>query len=129
MHDLSEKQMLLYRGRKYIMHIYDVEVFAYDWIVIFKNVASGEYTIIHNDNEAVKQFMANDPLLGGFNNKHYDNHILKAILCGADNALVKEINDFIIGGGNGWEHSWLSQQRGIWFNSFDLSMIYNRDYP
>ena len=102
------------------MFIYDLEVFKADWIVIFKNVANGEYTIIHNDNEAVKQFMANGPLLGGFNNKWYDNHILKAILADADNSTVKEINDFIIGGGNGWEHSWLSQQRGIWFNSFDL---------
>jgi hypothetical protein len=100
--------------------IFDCEVYAYDWLFVFKDVDSGDYTIIHNDNEAVKQFMANDPLLGGFNNKWYDNHILKAILADADNSMVKEINDFIIGGRDGWEHSWLSQQRGIWFNSFDL---------
>ena len=63
------------------MFIFDCEVFAYDWLFVFKDVETGEYTIIHNDNEAVKQFMARSPILGGFNNKHYDNHILKAVLC------------------------------------------------
>ena len=42
--------------------------------------------------------MKRDPLLVGFNNKYYDNHILKAILLGADPPLIKEINDFIISG-------------------------------
>ena len=30
------------------MFIYDLEVFKADWIVIFKNVANGEYTIRKN---------------------------------------------------------------------------------
>ena len=34
--------------------VYDVEVFAYDWIVVFKDKASGQYIVIHNDNEALK---------------------------------------------------------------------------
>lgn len=102
------------------MFIFDCEVFAYDWLFVFKEVETGEYTVIHNDNEAVKQFMARDPLLGGFNNKHYDNHILKAVLCDADPRQVKEINDFIIlEGHNGWENEFLSQYR-VYFESFDL---------
>lgn len=102
------------------MFIFDCEVFAYDWLFVFKDVETGEYTIIHNDNEAVKQFMARNPILGGFNNKHYDNHILKAVLCDADPRQVKEINDFIIlEGHNGWENEFLSQYR-VYFESFDL---------
>ena len=102
------------------MFIFDCEVFAYDWLFVFKDVETGEYTIIHNDNEAVKPFMARSPILGGFNNKHYDNHILKAVLCDADPKQVKEINDFIIlEGHNGWENEFLSQYR-VYFESFDL---------
>lgn len=101
------------------MYIFDCEVFRYDWLFVFKDVDSGEYTVIHNDNNAVKNFMTPDKLIAGFNNKHYDNHILKAILCDADNALVKEINDFIIGGRNAWEH-WFIKENKCYFDSFDL---------
>ena len=33
--------------------VYDCEVFKYDWLVVFKDHESGQYTIIHNDNEAL----------------------------------------------------------------------------
>ncbi len=102
-----------------MIYVFDVETYAHDWLVVFKNISTGEYTVIHNNNYAVKEFMTADKLLVGFNNKHYDNHIIKAILCGADNTLVKEINDFIIGGGLGWEH-WFLQQNRAWFNTFDI---------
>ena len=62
--------------------IFDCEVFAYDWLFVFKNKVTGEYTEIWNDNEAVEQFMTQEPLLAGFNNKHYDQFILKAVLSG-----------------------------------------------
>ena len=102
-----------------MIYVFDVEVFKFDWLVVFKNIQTGEYTVIHNDNFAVKEFMTADKLLVGFNNKHYDNYILKAILCGADNALLKEINDFIIDGNMGFEH-WFIKQNRAWFNSFDI---------
>lgn len=101
------------------MYIFDCEVFRYDWLFVFKDVDNGEYTVIHNDNAAVKNFMTPDKLIAGFNNKYYDNHILKAILCDADNALVKEINDFIIGGKKAWEH-WFIRENKCYFDSFDL---------
>jgi hypothetical protein len=102
-----------------MIYTYDVEVFKHDWLVVFKSIRTGEYTVIHNDNYTVKEFMTADKLLVGFNNKHYDNHIIKAILCGADNALVKEINDFIIDGKLGFEH-WFLRENQAWFNSFDI---------
>lgn len=101
------------------MYIYDIEVYKFDWLIVFKNVVTGEYTVIHNDNHAVKEFVTRDKLLGGFNNKHYDNYILKAIIAGADNTLVKEINDFIIAGNLGFEH-WFIKQSRAWFNTFDI---------
>ena len=57
------------------LFIFDCEVFAFDWLFVFKHKATGEYTVNHNDNEAVKQFMEQEPLLAGFNNKHYDQFI------------------------------------------------------
>lgn len=99
----------------------DVEVFKYDWIVVFLDVSSCTYSVFHNDNSGVHNFMSQpDLLFCGWNNKHYDNHILKAICCGADPALVKQINDFIITQErSGWEH-WFLRQNRFWFDSFDL---------
>ena len=101
------------------IYIFDFEVFKCDWLVIFKNVTTGEYTAIHNNNAKLKEFVTREKLLGGFNVKHYDQYILKAALRGADNALLKEINDFIIGGNQGFEH-WFIQQNKAYINCFDL---------
>ena len=100
--------------------IFDCEVFAHDWIFVFKEVASGQRTIIHNDNDAVVAFMEQDPFLGGFNNKHYDNHILRAVLAGYTPEQIKEINDMIIREDiNGWDIPHLKDCR-VYFHSFDL---------
>lgn len=103
------------------LYIFDIEVFKYDWLVSFKNKETQERIRIWNDNEAVKQFMDGDPVLCGVNNKHYDQFILKAILCDATPEQLKEINDFIIvEGNNGWEHSFIRQCNGVYFEQFDL---------
>lgn len=101
------------------MYIFDCEVFRYDWLFVFKNIETQEYTVIHNDNDAVKAFMTEDKVFAGFNNKNYDNHILKAVLCDGDNEVIKQINDFIISGHNGWEHPFI-QANKWYFDSFDL---------
>ena len=102
------------------MHIFDCEVFAYDWLFVFKDVDSGDYTIIHNDNDAVKEFMETSPLLAGFNNKHYDQFILKAVLSNATPEQVKEVNDYVIvHGENGWTHP-LVRECNTYFEQFDL---------
>ena len=33
--------------------IYDVEVFCKDWLVVFKDMETGAYTVVHNDTEAI----------------------------------------------------------------------------
>lgn len=99
----------------------DVEVFKYDWIAIFLDTVTGEWAVFHNDNQAVLDYMSQpDRIYCGYNIKHYDAHILKAICCGADPALVKQINDFIITEERpGWEH-WFIRKNRFWFESFDL---------
>ena len=101
--------------------VVDCEVFKYDWITVFLDITAGEWFVAHNDNETVRNYMSqSDRIFCGFNNKHYDNHILKAICCDADPAMVKQINDFIIVDERpGWEH-WFLRRNRFWFDSFDL---------
>lgn len=101
--------------------IYDCEVFKNDWIIVFKSVKTGEYKVFWNDPYQVQWFMESEPLLCGFNNKHYDNFILKAILLENTPETVKQVNDLIIKEGvKGWEIDFLSQYKNVYFDSFDL---------
>lgn len=98
---------------------YDCEVFAYDWLVAFKDKDSGEYTLVWNDNDALTACIDDDTIYCGYNNKHYDQHIIKAIAMGYSPEDVKKVNDYIIGGGIGWSCPML---QGEWFqfNNADL---------
>lgn len=103
------------------IEIYDIEVFEHDWIVVFRNPEDGaEHTVIHNNNHQLREYIIkNNIFLGGFNNKWYDDWVVHAMLNGADNAIVKQLNDFIISGRNGWEFPFLQYKRKD-FMSFDL---------
>lgn len=53
------------------IYIYDIEVFAHDWFVVFSDLEEKEIVVFHNDNVGLKRFMLNHGLIfGGFNNKH-----------------------------------------------------------
>lgn len=82
---------------------YDTEVFAHDFIVVFKDYDTGEYAIFHNDNDGVRDFITDDAMYCGFNSKGYDQHIIKAIVAGFSTEEVKAVNDWIISGQQGWE--------------------------
>ncbi len=84
--------------------VYDTEVFAYDWIVVFKDAETGEYSVIHNDNEALRDRLDDETLYVGFNSKHYDGFILKAIAADFTPEEIKRLNDHLIAGGRGWEY-------------------------
>ena len=87
------------------LYIYDFEIYAHDWVVSFKNHKNGKCETYHNANEGVKDFIkTHDPLLVGYNNKHYDKYMLRGVLNDKTPEELKEINDYIIGGGFGWEH-------------------------
>ena len=74
--------------------VYDFEVFKYDWLVVLKELEK-EPVVIVNDPEALRKFYEENKtnLFVGYNNKYYDDHILKGILSGLDPKLI---NDWII---------------------------------
>ena len=98
---------------------YDVECFKHDTIVGFKDKETGEYYHFHNDNEGVKDFITDNAIYCGFNTKGYDSHIQKAIVVGFSPEEVKEVNDWIIAGNQGWQCPLLD---GIFyrFNNVDI---------
>ena len=100
-------------------YTYDTEVFAHDFIVVFKDKETGEYAVFHNDNQGVRDFITDDAIYCGFNTKHYDMHIIKAICAGFSPEEVKAVNDWIIAGNQGWQCPLLD---GIWFrfNNVDI---------
>ena len=101
------------------MYVYDIEVYSHDFLVIFKDKETGEYTVIHNDNEAVRDFIDDDSIYFGFNSKRYDQYIIKAIAAGRTPEEIKEINDWIIGEELAWEHP-LMQGKYYFFNNVDI---------
>lgn len=103
----------LFKRRDDGLIIYDCEVFKHDWIVVFKDNKTRIYTVIHNDNEALKMAINNDDMYIGFNSKHYDQYIIKAIAADFTPEEVKKLNDYIMGGGQGWEYPPL---QGFYFN-------------
>lgn len=93
---------------------YDCEVFKYDWIVVFKDKETGIYTVIHNDNEMLKEYITDDKVYFGFNNKHYDRFVIKAIYADFTPQQIKVLNDFIVlENGQGWDYEPL---KDIYFN-------------
>nr|DAG02203.1 MAG TPA: DNA polymerase [Siphoviridae sp. ctmqu18] len=98
---------------------YDCEVFKYDWVVVFKDRKTRVYTVIHNDNEALKMAISNENLYIGFNSKHYDQYIIKAIAAGFTPGELKQLNDYIIAGGQGWEYP-LLQDFYFTLNNVDI---------
>ena len=94
-------------------------MFAYDWLFVFKNKVTGEYTVIHNDNDAIWQFLREQPLLCGFNCKNYDNFILRAVTASYSPQEIKVLSDYLIDGNSGWQYP-LSDYNSMRFNSFDI---------
>ena len=100
--------------------VYDVESFKYDWMVVFINLITGEVIRAHNDADIVRNTTSiRDRVFIGFNNKYYDDHIIKAICCGASPEMVKEISDWIISGRFAWDHYFFEDCR-YYFNSADI---------
>lgn len=68
------------------MFVFDFEVFMHDWLVVFKNVHTKEYTKIINDVQGLKDFhnKNKEKIFFGYNSKSFDNIIFNAILSDAD---------------------------------------------
>lgn len=74
---------------------YDFEVFKYDWLAVFIDMSKKKEYVIVNDPDALKKLYEEHicDIWVGFNNRHYDQYIMKGILLGMD---PKKINDWII---------------------------------
>ena len=87
------------------MIFYDMEVFKYDWLGVFIDMQTQqEHLIVNDPHQLTKLYNEHfNDIWCGFNNKHYDQYIIKAILLGMN---PKEVNDkIIIKHLNGWQIS------------------------
>lgn len=69
---------------KQTIYIYDIEVFKKDNLFIFRDYFTKEWTVIHNDLDALRKFyLANrDSLFVGYNSHSYDSNVMRAYLQG-----------------------------------------------
>lgn len=106
--------------------IYDIEVFKYDSLVVFKDEDDRE--VAHfwsklpgdeyaedwpNGFEDVENLIKGKTLVG-FNNYNYDDVILYEMMRGRPQEHIKMINDRIIAGGD------MSSERKLAVNAFNL---------
>ena len=102
------------------MIFYDFEVFKFNWLVVIIDMnEKKQHVIIDNQEELEVVYEKNkNDIWVGFNSNHYDQYILKGILCGFD---PKKINDFIIIKGQpGWKFSSLLKNYPL--NSYDVML-------
>ena len=92
-----------------MLNFFDFEVFCRDWLVVIINPYTAKTTVIINDKTKLENYYnahKNDIWIG-YNSRHYDVYILKAILCDFD---PFDVSDFIINQKRGgWEYSRLFQ--------------------
>ena len=107
-----------------IILFYDFEVFKEDWLVVIIDMGKKEEHVIINDPEQLEKIYKENinNIWVGFNSRHYDQYIMKGILCGFD---PKKINDYIIVDDKpGWKFS--SLFRNIPLNNYDVMLTTDR---
>ncbi|TCT14599.1 hypothetical protein EDC18_10580 [Natranaerovirga pectinivora] len=84
---------------------YDAEVFLADWLFVIVNPITKERHVIINDAKKLASFYEQhkDHIWVGYNSRHYDQYILKGILCGFN---PHSISKYIIADKKqGWQYS------------------------
>jgi hypothetical protein len=76
---------------------FDIEVFKYNALVVFKDENKKMLRYFHNNFKGLKEFIEGK-ILVGYNNYHYDDFILHAMIDQKSNKQIKELNDKIISG-------------------------------
>ena len=83
----------------------DFEVFRHNWLCVIINPIEKTETVIVDDKDKLQAYYDahKNEIFVGYNIRHYDQWIFKAILCGFD---PKVVNDYIIvDGKDGWRYS------------------------
>ena len=100
------------------MIFYDFEVTMFDWLVVFIDTDEETTICIKNSKESLEDYYSKhrNDIWVGFNSRHYDQWILKAILAGFD---AYEMNEWIITKDKpGWAFS--SLLRAFPLNNYDV---------
>lgn len=103
-----------------MFNFYDFEVFEKDWLVVIANAETGQTEKIINDvNRLGEYFIKHQKEIWvGYNNRRYDQFIMKAILCGFN---PKEVNDWIIKSHrSGWSYNPVFASKEINFYNYDV---------
>lgn len=106
-----------------MLNFYDFEVFSEDWLVVIINLYEKTETVIVNDKKTLEEYYEahKNEIWVGYNNNHYDQYIMKAILCDFN---PKEVNDFIIAKGKyGWQYSSLFRK----IQMYNYDVMYRND--
>ena len=104
-----------------MINFYDFEVFKYNWLVVIINPYTEETTVIIDDKQLLNEYYKkhSGEIYVGYNSKHYDQYVYKAILCGFN---PYEISDFIINKKmDGWRFSDLLRNFQIY--NYDVAQI------
>lgn len=85
--------------------IYDFEVYHSDWCVVLKPLGK-DFRVFWNDGKSLRKFMEENSIhvFIGFNTKHYDKYIMQAACSDWTPEEIKDLNDYIIGGNDGWQY-------------------------
>ncbi|MFU0824084.1 hypothetical protein [Clostridium sp.] len=97
---------------------FDAEVFLQDWLFVVIDPINHQKYVFINDAKKLASFYEEhkEHIWIGYNSHHYDQYILKGILCGFD---PYSISSFIIAEKNqGWQYSSLFQK--IQLYEFDI---------
>lgn len=100
---------------------YDFEVFKEDWLVCLTDYYTKQECVIVNDrNKLIKLYskFKDNTIFIGFNNRHYDDVIFKAIILDMN---IKEVNDKLIEGKKAFEIS--KQFNKIKLYSYDTILL------
>ena len=81
------------------------EVYAHDWLLVLISYKTNKEVVFHNSlpNDVQNFIDIEEPILIGHNARYYDQYILKAVLSGYTPEEIKEVNDYIVNGGQGFE--------------------------
>src|SRR3982751_2857023 len=85
----------MYQEAQYMF--FDIEVFKYNALVVFKDENKKLLRVFHNNFKGLADFIKGKVLVG-YNNYHYDDFILHAMIDQKSNKQIKEMNDRIISG-------------------------------
>lgn len=102
---------------------YDFECFKYNWMVVLIDPEKEEPYVVVDDQDRLAKIYEEykHDIWIGFNSRHYDQYILKAILCGLS---AWECNDWII---NKHQPGWLFSEmmREIFLINYDVMPLNN----